>query len=117
MGDALSLQERDLLDLGDPAPGRSARLLKVGHHGSRNATDPAWIARLRPEVALICAGRRNPFGHPHPETLELLRAAGIANWTSGPCFGVRIQPAPGGWNVGTGSGEETFLPSRRTPRP
>ena len=65
MGDALAPQERDLLDLGDPGPAPH-RLLKVGHHGSRNASDPAWIGALAPEVAIIPAGLRNRFEHPHP---------------------------------------------------
>lgn len=117
MGDALSLQERDLLELGEPPPGFPHRLLKAGHHGSRNASDPAWIARLKPEVALICAGRRNPFGHPHPETLELLQANGVACWLSGAGFGVRIESVAGGWRATTGSGEETFVASRRSARP
>lgn len=117
MGDALSLQERDLLDLGDPLPGAPARLLKAGHHGSRNASDPAWIARVAPELAIICAGRRNPFGHPHPETLDLLRQHRVATWQSGPSFGVRAEAAPHGWEVSTGAGEASFVPSRRRPQP
>jgi len=117
MGDALSLQERDLLELGEPVPGRSHRLLKVGHHGSRNATDPAWVSRLEPELALVCVGRRNPFGHPHPETLETLRSAKVACWQSGPAFGVRMEAVAGGWRVTRGSGERDFVPSRRPPAP
>ena len=117
MGDALSLQERDLLELGDPPTGPRHRLLKVGHHGSRNASDPAWISRLEPEIALICAGRRNPFGHPHPETLEQLNAGGIAGFQSGACFGVRFEAAPGGWKVTNGDGSGTWVASRTFPMP
>ena len=28
---------------------------------------------LRPEVAVISAGKKNHFGHPHPEILEMLK--------------------------------------------
>ena len=63
MGDALAIQERDLMDLGEPGP-TTHRLLKAGHHGSRNASDPAWIAALKPEVVIIPASYRNPFNTP-----------------------------------------------------
>ncbi len=117
MGDALSLQERDLLDLGDPPGDAAPRLLKAGHHGSRNASDPGWIGRVAPDLAFVCVGRRNPFGHPHPETLDLFRQRRIPVWQSGPCFGVRAESAPRGWQVSTGEGAAAFVPSRSTPPP
>ncbi len=116
MGDALAIQERDLLDLGDPAASPH-RLLKVGHHGSRNATDPAWVAALKPEVAVIPAGLRNRFEHPHPETLETLRQAGTAWWITGPAAGVRVSAVPVGWRVETGDAVEVFTPLRNSPLP
>jgi competence protein ComEC len=116
MGDALAPQERDLLDLGDPGPAPH-RLLKVGHHGSRNASDPAWIAALDPEVAIIPAGLRNRFEHPHPETLATFAARGLRPWVTGPCGGVRVEAMPGGWRTTTGDGREAFTPLRRSPSP
>ncbi len=116
MGDALAIQERDLLDLGDPAPAPH-RLLKVGHHGSRNASDPAWVAALRPEVAVIPAGYRNRFDHPHPETLATFQSQGLVPWVTGPACGVRVSAAEGGWRIETGDGGGAFTPLRTTPRP
>ncbi len=116
MGDALAIQERDLLDLGDP--GRFPhRLLKVGHHGSRNASDPAWVAALKPEVVIIPAGFRNRFDHPHPETLSTFQGAGLHPWITGPSCGVRVSAEDGGWRIGTGDGSSTFTPLRKNPRP
>ncbi|WP_026853469.1 ComEC/Rec2 family competence protein [Geothrix fermentans] len=120
MGDALAIQERDLLDLGDPGASRETephRLLKVGHHGSRNATDSAWMAALRPEVAIIPAGLRNRFEHPHPETLETLSRAGAAAWITGPSAGVRISAVAEGWRVETGDGAAMLTRLRRSPMP
>lgn len=117
MGDALAIQERDLLDLGDPGPSAAHRLLKAGHHGSRNASDPAWVAALAPEVVLIPAGHRNRFEHPHPETLETFRQAGLVPWITGPSSGTRVTAVPGGWRVDTGDGATAFTPLRKTPRP
>ncbi len=51
-------------------------VLKVAHHGSRFQA-PALLRRLRPRVALVSAGRENPYGHPAPETLQALSAAGV----------------------------------------
>jgi competence protein ComEC len=116
MGDALAIQERDLLDLGDPGPG-THRLLKAGHHGSRNASDPAWVAALKPELAIIPAGFRNRFEHPHPETLATFQRTGTPVWITGPSFGVRVSALEGGWGIETGDGKAAFTPLRKTPSP
>jgi competence protein ComEC len=105
MGDALSIQERDLMDLGDPAPGNWHRLLKPGHHGSRSASDPAWIESLHPEVALITAGRGNSFGFPNEETLATLKASGCQALVTGASFGLQARAMRGGWSLLTGDGE------------
>ena len=52
-------------------------LLKVGHHGSRSASGPAWLAGVRPALCVIEVGR-NTYGHPDPGTLARLEAAGCA---------------------------------------
>lgn len=116
MGDALAIQERDLLDLGDPAPAPH-RLLKVGHHGSRNASDPAWVAALRPEVAIIPAGYRNRFDHPHPETLATFRSQDLVPWVTGNVCGVRVSGVEGGWRIETGDGGRTFTPFGTSRKP
>lgn len=51
-------------------------VLKVPHHGSDRTTDMAFLEALRPEVAIISAGRRNRFGHPGPAALETLQRMG-----------------------------------------
>jgi competence protein ComEC len=50
-------------------------VLKVPHHGSRQQDD-RFIAATSPALALISAGAGNDYGHPAPETLELLQASG-----------------------------------------
>ncbi|MDP1833265.1 MAG: ComEC/Rec2 family competence protein [Geothrix sp.] len=170
MGDALAVQERDLMALGEPdmkegdrplppvalpsnarstgacsnspsargdgnpCPPRAPRvvigqspittsvslphrLLKTGHHGSRNASDPIWISALKPEVAILPAGLRNRFEHPHPETLETFRREGVAPWITGPSRGVRASAVDGGWRIETGDGTEAFTPLRNSLTP
>ena len=52
-------------------------MLKVAHHGSRTSSSPAFIAAVAPTYAILSTGLRNRFGHPHRNTLQTLRAAGI----------------------------------------
>jgi len=86
-------------------------VLKVGHHGSRSASDPAWLAALQPEIALLTAGRHNSFEFPHPETLEALKACGCRSlWVVGPCSGVRLEALSEGWRVETGNGDRGLVP-------
>jgi competence protein ComEC len=53
-----------------------ADVIKVGHHGSRYASTPAFVAAVHPRLAVISVGRHNTFGHPAPATLEAWRRAG-----------------------------------------
>ncbi|MFD3942425.1 ComEC/Rec2 family competence protein [Streptomyces sp. NPDC058579] len=50
-------------------------VLKVAHHGSAYQ-DPGLIRAVRPRLALVSAGRDNPYGHPAPATVQALRAGG-----------------------------------------
>lgn len=56
---------------------RNAQILKLAHHGSRNGTNAQWLDLVRPQVAIASLGAGNDYGHPHPETVELLASARI----------------------------------------
>jgi competence protein ComEC len=78
VGDAEREEENKLLQT---AGNRlRADVLKVGHHGSATSSSPAFIAAVAPREAIISAGSRNRFGHPHPATLATLAAAGARVW-------------------------------------
>lgn len=49
-----------------------ADYFKLGHHGSRTASNPEFLQHLQPEITFISAGRDNRFGHPHPEVISTL---------------------------------------------
>ncbi len=74
-GDAQELIEKNIL-ASHAALLQNIDVLKVGHHGSRNATTKDFLDTVKPRYAVISAGRKNHFGHPHLETLARLRAAG-----------------------------------------
>lgn len=73
-GDAETGAEEEMISRG--ANLRST-VLKVGHHGSRTSTSPAFLGVVSPAVAVIMLGADNKYGHPHPETLNQLAAAGV----------------------------------------
>ena len=54
-----------------------ADILKIGHHGSRGSTTPAFLDAVCPKAALLSCGRENRFGHPAPETLRTLGQARV----------------------------------------
>jgi competence protein ComEC len=70
-GDAEAPVEALLLERGLLVP---VDVLKVGHHGSDSSSTPAFLAALRPRIALISAGVENQYGHPHASTLQHLSA-------------------------------------------
>jgi competence protein ComEC len=74
-GDAEHLEEAELIR----AHGSRLRadLLKVGHHGSRTSSTPAFVSAVNPVVSTISCGVRNRFGHPHAETLTTLGSKGV----------------------------------------
>jgi competence protein ComEC len=71
-GDAEKSVERRIAALHHPR----ASLLKVGHHGSANATTPELVSCARPQYAVVSVGSGNSFGLPRREILGRLAAAG-----------------------------------------
>lgn len=76
-GDAEWASEVDMLLDHRLAP---STLLKVGHHGSKTSTSPAFLAAVAPREAVISVGRHNTFGHPRWEVLERLEEAHVQTW-------------------------------------
>lgn len=54
-----------------------SEVLKLGHHGSDTSTDPAFLDRVRPELVVVSAGRRNRYGHPAAPVMDRVVSRGI----------------------------------------
>jgi competence protein ComEC len=61
--------------LHDALPGLRVDVLKVPHHGSRYQ-DADFLTSLGARLAVVSVGADNDYGHPAPETLDLLREHG-----------------------------------------
>ena len=59
------------------SPSLQAQVIKVGHHGSRDAVTSGQLEELGATVALISVGAHNRYGHPTQETLDALAQAGV----------------------------------------
>jgi len=71
-GDAEKQVERRIAALHHP----SASLIKVGHHGSANATTPELVTSAKPKFAIISVGLGNSFGLPRSDVMGRLSQAG-----------------------------------------
>ena len=74
-GDIEAAGERALLAR-TPAVALAATVLKAPHHGSRTSSSSAFVAAVRPQVAVLSLGYRNPFGFPAPEVVDRYLSAG-----------------------------------------
>ena len=83
---ALSYEKFTMLFTGD-LPGEQEALfmkevpspisiLKTAHHGSKNSTTDLFLKRVRPQKAILSAGKNNLYGHPHKETIKRLQKNG-----------------------------------------
>lgn len=74
-GDAPEKIERYLI--GQYKEKLSCEVLKVGHHGSKTSTSKEFIHFVKPQYAVISAGKDNAYGHPHVDVLSVLNDAGV----------------------------------------
>ncbi|MGN1113586.1 MAG: ComEC/Rec2 family competence protein [Oscillospiraceae bacterium] len=51
----------------------SAKVLKVGHHGSRSSSGNSFLKAVSPRYAVISCGEGNSYGHPHKQLLNRLK--------------------------------------------
>ena len=64
-------------------------VLKFPHHGSRSSASEAFLNTVSPEIAVISVGRKNSYGHPHSETLDMLSRVKIFRTDIDGAVGIR----------------------------
>jgi competence protein ComEC len=108
------------------APALPVGLLKVAHHGSRRSTGARFLERVRPRLAVLSCGRRNPFGHPDPGVLARLRASGTricrtdsagALWFEAGAGGLRVVDWRAKTPAGDAAGAGDRVPARDASAP
>jgi competence protein ComEC len=78
-----------------PLPMLAATVLKAPHHGSRTSSSGAFVAAVRPQVAVLSLGYRNSFGFPAPEVVARYLAAGARVFRTDQSGAVRVGLDPG----------------------
>ncbi|MGB1011371.1 MAG: DNA internalization-related competence protein ComEC/Rec2 [Thiolinea sp.] len=68
-----------------------ADVLVVPHHGSKSSSSPAFLKRVEPELALVTAGYRNRFHHPHPSVRKRYQQWGIKLLNTAESGAVRVD--------------------------
>lgn len=57
-------------------------VLKLGHHGSKTASDPEALQQLGVQRGILSVGRHNRYGHPNAETLTTLRTQHVQTYST-----------------------------------
>ena len=78
-----------------------ARVLKVGHHGSRTSSSEDFLKSIKPESALISNGMYNSYGHPHDVTLRRLQENNIAIYRTDTMGRIHISTDGNEWQITT----------------
>ena len=72
-GDATQNAENRMRSAGVLVP---VTVLKIGHHGSKDASGLAFLKALKPTFAVYTAGLGNSYGHPTAQVIANLQAVG-----------------------------------------
>ena len=94
-------------------PRLRADVLKAAHHGSATSSTRWFLRTVRPELAVISAGRHNMYGHPHPAVLARLRKQGVRVLRTDLHGHVTVTLPPAGGAIHT---RTQFHPKPNTPR-
>ena len=113
-GDMENTAETDLVNSG---ANLKADVLQVGHHGSSTSTSYLFLNAVLPEMGVISCGAGNKYGHPHEETLSILRDAKVDVYRTDLQGTITIGSDGQNFTVGT----ERFVPDSQLnptdPRP
>ena len=72
-GDIGEETEKKLVEAGEI---EDVGLLVVPHHGSKYSSSPEFLGKAKAEIAVVSCSENNLYGHPSPEAVDRLAAAG-----------------------------------------
>ena len=61
----------------EDCPSLKVDYLKVGHHGSKTASDYSFIKCVNPTEAIISCGKDNIYHFPHQEVIDILKSCNV----------------------------------------
>ncbi|TBX12206.1 ComEC/Rec2 family competence protein [Clostridium perfringens] len=74
-GDAEKLAEEEAL--AKYKTSLDSDVIKFGHHGSSSSSSTAFIEAVSPKYGIISCAKDNKYGHPHRETLDIIKKYNI----------------------------------------
>lgn len=74
-GDAEKLAEEEAL--AKYKTSLDSDVIKFGHHGSSSSSSNAFIEAVSPKYGIISCAKDNKYGHPHIETLDIIKKYNI----------------------------------------
>jgi len=74
-------------------------VVKIGHHGSKNALNEDLLKILRPAIAVIEVGAKNTYGHPAPSTISFLESLAVKIYRTDQNGTVEIDSDGVNWSV------------------
>ena len=89
-----NLKEKGEKDFLKQYPDLEVDVLKVGQHGSKTSSNPAFLEKLNPEISLISVGKNNRTKLPHQETLTRLETIKSKIYRTDQQGAIRFK----GWN-------------------
>ncbi|MBI4698411.1 MAG: DNA internalization-related competence protein ComEC/Rec2 [Nitrospirae bacterium] len=97
-GDIENNAEEDLIHLGKWL---KSDILKVPHHGGRTSSSDEFLMSVSPKVAVASVGKANSFNHPHEETIERYKYAGIRLYRTDMDGAVTVTAKDGSYEIKT----------------
>ena len=89
-----NLKEKGEKDLLKQYPNLEVDVLKVGQHGAKTSSSPAFLEKLKPQITLISVGKNNRAKLPHQETLSRLEVIKSKIYRTDQQGAIRFK----GWN-------------------
>lgn len=57
--------------------GLKSTVLKLGHHGSQTSSSDEFLDQVKPEYAIVSAGKNNSYHHPHQSVVDRINTRQI----------------------------------------